>query len=356
MQRNPSIDGWRGLSVLMVIIGHLSEFRFQPWMQVQPVPALLHQHPVDFGALAASLVLRVLMPLPILGVEIFFVISGYLITSLLIREEATRGRVSVPAFYVRRVFRILPAFWTYIACVLLLAAAGLVQTAWSSAGWTAAFLCDVKVDGCSWWFAHSWTLSVEEQYYLVWPLGFVLLGARFRARGLALALAALILTSWFFQAAASFACIAAGGLYAASPRFRGAIDRVATGWAIVLALLAILIQVFLGASILHYVIDLTRPLLVPIIFFGTLNGRGPLVRLVRIKWVQAVGLVSYSLYLWQQISTAPPWVFTGHWLLDVPVLFVVPAAASYFWIEKPMIRLGHRLSARLQRGELPAPA
>lgn len=106
----------------------------------------------------------------------FFVISGFLITSLLLKEEQVTGKISIRDFYIRRVFRILPPFWVFLAVVALLWELGTIETSWASLGIAFAFLRDfVRGD---WWTGHSWSLSIEEQFYLLWPAALVLLGRR----------------------------------------------------------------------------------------------------------------------------------------------------------------------------------
>jgi peptidoglycan/LPS O-acetylase OafA/YrhL len=150
----PEVQGLRAVAVLLVLVYHLN-------------PALL--------------------PGGYVGVDVFFVISGFLITSLLYREAAEHGKVSIGGFYVRRIRRLLPAATTVllvtgVAAFFLLPVTRLVDTAWqlvaSAAYVENLYLARQAVD----YLAsddppspvqHFWSLSVEEQFYLVWPLLFV---------------------------------------------------------------------------------------------------------------------------------------------------------------------------------------
>ena len=85
------------------------------------------------------------------------------------------------------------------------------------------------------------------------------------------------------------------------------------------------------------------------IFLGTINGRGPYVRMVSLEWIRRIGLASYSVYLWQQLSTGAPSLYPENSIMLIPALFILPALVSYFVIEKPIIRLGHRLSDAIIR-------
>src|SRR5207249_7673280 len=101
------------------------------------------------------------------GVTVFFVISGFLITGLLMREQGRSGQISLKRFYLRRAFRILPAFYTYILLVMACGALGLVEIKKYDAVWAALFTADYREQ--PWVLGHSWSLAVEEQFYLLWP-------------------------------------------------------------------------------------------------------------------------------------------------------------------------------------------
>jgi peptidoglycan/LPS O-acetylase OafA/YrhL len=128
-----------------------------------------------------------------LGVDVFFVLSGYLITSLLLAEMETTGRIDIRRFYIRRLLRLTPALLTMLAGYL-----GLANVVWpdvdghfQQAAIAAAYLSDYSV---AFWatpeeLSHTWSLAVEEHFYLVWPLFLV---AVHRRNGLSRLLAALI--------------------------------------------------------------------------------------------------------------------------------------------------------------------
>ena len=117
------------------------------------------------------------------GVDVFFVLSGFLITGLLVREVERDGRVALGAFYARRARRILPAATVVLVAVVAFAALELSYRAvgliTADAQWAAAFLANVHFSAIGTdYFAqgqppsplqHYWSLSVEEQFYLVWP-------------------------------------------------------------------------------------------------------------------------------------------------------------------------------------------
>ena len=149
----PELDGVRALCVLLVVAVHLYDSNERWWW------------------LAGAR-----------GVTVFFVLSGYLITSLGLREESERGTVSLAAFYVRRCCRLLPLYFLTLAayCVLIfgLGAGGpTIRESMSEAlpyyvlyVQEIPFFSMLIAQQCDLPFGHSWTLGIEEKFYLIWPL------------------------------------------------------------------------------------------------------------------------------------------------------------------------------------------
>jgi peptidoglycan/LPS O-acetylase OafA/YrhL len=171
---NPSLDGLRALAVLSVCAYHMS-------------------------ALSGGY----------LGVDLFLVLSGFLITALMLDEWAGTGTISISAFYVRRAYRLLPAFYTFVAVgavlVVTLRGADRQREYWESSLAALFYYGNyrriLEPIGDSSWFGHVWSLSLEEQFYVLWPLGLVFICRRpgLRARLLAILLgAALAVMCWRF--------------------------------------------------------------------------------------------------------------------------------------------------------------
>ncbi|MEZ5856950.1 MAG: acyltransferase [Hyphomicrobiaceae bacterium] len=355
--RNPQIDGWRGLSVMLVITGHFLLYRFEHIFPATPWSRLLGSDTIDPGLIAWNALFRVLSALPNLGVQIFFVISGYIITTLLMREELRHGAISIKAFYVRRAARILPPFFIYLAAVYVLSRHFGLSVPGEPFLRSATFLCHVP-GSCSYFLGHTWTLSIEEQYYVVWPMAFVLLRGRWRLSGLRFALASLTVASIWSPVASGFAHIATGALIALSPQLRQCLIRNARWPAFALTILVVSAPPFAASSQLLY--GLARaisPLAIAFVFYATISGHGPFVRLVSLGGLQRLGLVSYSLYLWQQLSAAKLEYYDGAPnILLFPALFIVPAVLSYALVERPMMRAGRRISDSIRVATPPAAA
>jgi peptidoglycan/LPS O-acetylase OafA/YrhL len=144
--RVPSLDGLRALSIMLVLLSHAQGTRgflvrsaFQYWG--------------DLGHL---------------GVRVFFVISGFLITGLLLREVETTGSISLKGFYLRRFFRIFPAYYAYIAVIALCAYWHRVVLSKDDLLYALTYTMNYH-SARSWLVGHAWSLSVEEQFYLLWP-------------------------------------------------------------------------------------------------------------------------------------------------------------------------------------------
>lgn len=303
--RDKTIDGYRAVAALGVVFAHAATYRFA----------------------APHFAQRLADPFAQTSVDLFFVISGYIITTLLLKEREKTGRISIGAFYIRRVCRIIPP----LAVVLLtVAALGLADPA--SLAMASTFTCNIG--DCQWFTAHTWSLSVEEQYYLVWPMLLITLNPRPRTILLALGvllLAFLVMPFAWHSNYISFSCIGMGALYASSPKLREWIGQhsSAVAWLLVGAFLT------LAPLYLPLKAEVVTPFLIVYLLFST---PAPVKAILATPPMQLVGLSSYSIYLWQQL-------FLGKEHLP---LWGLPLAvfASVVLIEQPFIRLGRRLSRR----------
>lgn len=323
--RIPSLDGLRALSIILVLIGHATN---QPGLSRNIITARYS----------------------LFGVRVFFVLSGFLITLLLMQERERTGSISLRGFYLRRCWRILPpaiVFMTAISvtCWRLLSRTDLI-CAWS---YTVDFL---HPDRAADVIGHLWSLSVEEQFYLLWPLLLILFWRhRVRIAIVAICLApicriGLHAIGQTHLATISFPCVedalATGCLLAMCRHKVNAhiIDR----FIVPIVLLTIMLPAFKYPRGIE-------PLFIPtIVNVGIALIIDHCIRKEHafLNWKPVVwlGLISYSLYLWQQpFLNTPlrhPW---SAFPLNLMLAFAC-AICSYYAIERPSQKLRILLSPR----------
>lgn len=170
--RLPCLDGLRAVGIIFVIVCHLQY--------------VVSWHP-------RGIVKAIWNGLGPLGVNIFFGLSGYLITHLLVKEFRRSGTVSLKNFYMRRALRIFPAFYVYLGVICSLVIWGVLEIPTAQLARAAIYLtnyfpCYGTPD--FWFVGHTWSLAVEEQFYLFWPVMLFLVGV---GRGKWLALLLIVL-------------------------------------------------------------------------------------------------------------------------------------------------------------------
>lgn len=351
----PTLDGWRAIAILMVILAHM-RFRVFGTGGIYP-NATIEEELSHF----------------VIGVPIFFGISGLLIGSRLLDEQRLRGAIDVRGFYVRRALRILPPYLLALVAIALLAAWSGVDVATSDLR-ACLFFYRNYVHGenvASWYTDHFWSLAVEEHFYLLLPAILVLFEPR-RALRVLLVLAAAVMAwraaqrhlpivteemrflTWrtdlrldglLLGAAAAFVLLSNDACRVLRPWLRPAV--------VVALLVSLEIAPWIQLPSIHTFIALV----VPFILLGTiLHHESPLGRFLEWAPLRWIGRISYSLYLWQQIfftpiqapfttidvpGIVPEWLRSFPW--DVPAVFAC-ACASYYLVERPLTRIGRKLA------------
>lgn len=359
----PSLDSLRAVAVTLVLVAHLAA--------ILPV-----------GAFDASWSRS-----GFLGVDLFFVLSGFLITSILLQEQHRRGAIKLGQFYARRALRLLPAL------VFLFVVYGIYS---SLSGWPPFGRRDFFFDSAqatalyymNWrvlWnplgaadLTAIWSLSIEEQFYLVWPFALAaFVGWRHPARRVLVVLAvaavavglwrAVVFHRWGWEAAYLRTDTRVDGLLwgalAASLFARGLTPRRLPSWtpALAMAVGAVALVVVKGDRGTAYFGGISVWVLASCAMVLFLVSeperwvRGPLAAVT-----QRVGRLSYGLYLWQ----IPAFRAVSRWGETWPALpraaaglalLVTCTLASWYLVEQPMLRLKHRLQERWAQRGAPAP-
>ncbi|MGI4862012.1 MAG: acyltransferase family protein [Janthinobacterium lividum] len=337
--RITELDGWRAISVMLVIFHHIIDWTFPNYFYWH------HQSLYQLGFWIGPL-----------AVKFFFFISGFVITLGLLKEEQ-RGSVSYEAFYLRRALRILPPVFVFLAAVVLLRAAGWILEESDSIIASMFLMGNVPIFPHTWFSGHLWSIGVEEQFYLCFPLIWVFAPRRHRSSLLFSAM--LLFQLWSIAQGAfnwggyvdnglSFACIAVGTVTAIHyEKVRAVVARIPLVAVIVVALL-VFFQPFVpelhGARGLGY--RLLTPAAVALLIVATIN-RDASARVLNSRILQWLGKISFSLYLWQELFTGKSIYYSPvfHWVMLVTFPLVFPLAwASYRFIELPGQRLGRRLT------------
>ena len=352
--RLPSLDGFRAVSVGLVLGAHCANASGFP-------DVLRGKWPFDGG----------------LGVRFFFVISGFIITWLLMREAGRDDRVSLRNFWQRRAVRILPAYGTFLLCLALLQ--WLTQWRLAPVYWLGAVTFTSNYMDVPWLPSHVWSLAVEEQFYLLWPMAFALLMPWRQPRKSLFFLSAAVILCALFQWRAmsnrspllnfhsflvwedgiAFGCIGAILLWHYRPLLAALVARH-RALVVVLALSAVAIPKLMAMKFRHEAIPGCSALqsagLVMVVLWSQVDQENPVFRLVRFKPVVLLGLWSYSVYLWQQLfcsfdqvnfglKTSPWWMSFPGWLAPS----ILCGMLSYYFIEQPI-----RLHFKTRRAAPPA--
>jgi peptidoglycan/LPS O-acetylase OafA/YrhL len=333
----PALDGLRAVAVFLVIFSHFG-FKSVPGIH---------------------------------GVMIFFVLSGFLITWLLLKENDRMGTISIASFYRRRTRRIFPAFYAYwLLMIVLLVGTGrtvLWPHAWSALFYGSNYYSAINGDPNN-GFSHTWSLAIEEQFYLLWPIVFLML--RGNLKKMTGFLIVVIGAVWIHRAVLCFGFhVDQAYIFAA---FDTRLDELMVGcllavllkrralsslWSAVtanallpLATIALLgISVYSGGYFIYRYRDVfgfaIEPLLVAILIVQVIAFSSTrLWGWTEWRVVRFLGRISYSLYLYQQLTLhvvrhaleAYPLVVQ---LAGALVVTIIAATISYYLIERPFLKL-----------------
>jgi peptidoglycan/LPS O-acetylase OafA/YrhL len=353
----PILDGWRAVAISLVLLFH----------GLHNTNTMGSKHLATVAVLASKI--------GTLGVLIFFCISGYLITRNLFEESRIEGNFSFYGFYIKRIFRILPLVAAYLLVLLALFAAGAVSLVKND--WSAPLFLTNYLPG-SWYTTHFWSLSVEEHFYLFWPLCIIVCGWR-RAMwvGVILILAVGVWRPWHLHQITQVQAtqhidmsveyakalqhtdmrldyIMMGCVVLLLTAFHPSATRILGMLGSTLGLTALFIALLISTRPWPVDMRSVQAAILTLMVCGSSVANSRFVGALLANPVMLyLGRISYSIYIWQQLVLGP----SSHAFLRSPAALLLKysaviaiASLSFYFIEKPFIAYGRRL---LERRKLP---
>jgi peptidoglycan/LPS O-acetylase OafA/YrhL len=334
----PSLDGLRGVAIIMVVFFHLHLF----W------------NAFYFAIFNGEL-----------GVLIFFVLSGFLITTLCIKEKVVTKNISLKNFYIRRFLRIVPVAYLFLFVLIILKIIFKLDIPYIGILGAALYLTDFssyfrKVDFQT---GHFWSLSVEEQFYLIIPF---ILKKNYRAYlivilSIIFLLPVLIALQYQYKSLNNivfvafthffikFQAIAVGCLFSVIT-FKYPLN-INTTQKLVTNILAILVILGMQYNNFFNVKDIFSGLLISfligyIIVTNIVPGKDFIFKFLNTKFLKLIGVLSYSIYIWQQIFT----IYDAHlpfFMVKFPynlICIIIVSCLSYYFYESYFLRLKSKFS------------
>ena len=333
-------DGIRGLAILSVILTHLHILK--------PLPDRIEDLVKGSN-----------------GVQAFFVLSGFLITMLLIKEHDETSKVSIKNFYARRALRIFPVYILFLLMVTLVSAYHLCEINGQALLFAYTYIYNfLPRDSYVALLGHTWSLAVEEHFYLIWPFIFSLLIKKSRAliailiASFALSILAVNILSSTWIAKTFFiwrwtpipgSNIVIGCLLAmmitGQNRNQSLVKVLRSPWTMILGLFFYIHTVFSIELPFHfgpYIKGIGIGLMITWIY---LNQESRPVKFLEFSPLRWIGVISYGIYLYQGffLSTGPERAPGQMWpppnqFIGLSLL-IIAAPLSYLFIEKPLLKL-----------------
>ncbi|MBB5395639.1 acyltransferase [Mucilaginibacter sp. AK015] len=329
------LDGLRGIAIIFVLLGH----------------SLIGTWWVDY--LPGSI-----------GVDIFFVLSGFLITTLLLKEKAKKGWVDLKKFYVRRALRIFPVAYLYLVSLIILTLVFHLHTTPRMFLTAGLYIGNFPIQyGSNWQTSHFWSLAVEEQFYLIFPillvkstnkylllvtlilltLPFIVIVGRMPL-GSNYQLAHKLILSFTYLLGYGTSSILIGSLTAILI-FKGVIRVKKTSYLLSFILFVMAISVHITGVLNWNALIYVFPVLISAVIILNLAGDNFFSSILKHPILVKIGVLSYSIYIWQQLFTfSQPWSdwkYGNSLLINLPLLFLV-SYSSYYFFERKFLTIKNR--------------
>jgi peptidoglycan/LPS O-acetylase OafA/YrhL len=325
----PALDGLRAICILLVMFNHVHE----------PVPRGLQGR---------------------IGVDIFFVLSGFLITTLLLRERERHGNVSLSGFYTRRFFRIVPVYALVVMVYLGVAYFSHDAVRWrefkGGLPYLLTFMQEYRPAATGVMLGHAWSLGIEEKFYLVWPLLIVALFP-FRWRSILLTLVMgggiLFMPPMLSRSYGGLLLGALLGIVLAKSSgdsLSGLLVRVPTFFAVALVAIGYVGMALHGLPVLFFSACVT-------LLIGTLVLQQNWLRgVLETRWIVTCGKRSYAMYLIHVlvidlVERVGGRAMALRWYGVIPVAYglsFLGATAIFYGLERPCVQYGRRVAREMR--------
>jgi len=338
----PSLDGLRAISIFFVLVSHI----------------FYNSENEDLKILGR------------VGVEIFFVISGFLITTLLLKEKVLTSKINLKKFYIRRAFRILPVVLLYLLVLSFLN--GLFDLGISNRSFVAAifFVKNLPIPNTGdWYTGHLWSLAIEEQFYLLFPFLIMRLTIpAYKYFVLALVCVLPIINFLYYQEVGPFysnrsvhliamiivnlfsmgtVSILIGSLTAVLVFDHEYLLTRISGlnffyFSSVLFIVALILRMPWFNLYIPYFSQALFACIIGVVIILNLNINCLMAKLLNRRWMMKIGVLSYSLYIWQQLFLhKQPWSgafkHADSTILNLIILLLVTYVSYHFYEKKFLV-------------------
>lgn len=334
-QRIKSLDGLRAISIIFVLFAHLNNSN--------GFISINKRYAGNIGAL---------------GVSVFFIISGYLITKLLIDEELRNKTINLQFFYIRRAIRLSPCLILYMLTIIILNITNTLHTDPNNWIYSVTYTMNYYPDR-AWELGHLWSLSIEEQFYLLWPILFKLHHKNrlniLKASIVIAVICRLVITLFFAKSSigqmeifpANMDGIAMGcvlGIYQNDfHKNKLYLKLISSKFFLILTIPILIINLSGGYSITYIAFTTISNLLITISVdrFSTINNNTSF-KILNNKYFSLVGKMSYSIYIWQQLFLNKKSLEIYNKFPLSLMLTLFTASISYNFIEKNFLKLNKK--------------
>lgn len=298
-----SLDGWRAIGIALVVLGHA-------------------KYTVEKSSLYYFFAENFIYAE--LGVRIFFILSGFLITTLLLKELVNKGKINIPQFFINRALRIFPVLYLYITVILALNFHYRLDINYLPFIGSLLYFTNFILSANTWLTGHTWSLSLEEQFYAVWPLVLTFLKRKAWIFCTLIILSAPLLRILWHLSGSYYKTLGpfidgADGIFMGTMisiiSFKGLIKTTSKYWSnYLLHLFAILLIFFCyyfshKGMLVKFLVPfgrITSDLAICYLMLATIiNKKGIIVKILNNPIVVKIGIISYSLYIWQQLFLLP---------------------------------------------------